>query len=121
MNPLFLIDFYKAGHHRQYPSDVTKVWSNWTPRSTRLANSDGVIWFGLQHFIKKVLQEDFGRFFLDSRRAILKEYGAILQNALGLEPQLAHIEALHNSRGARWSGAGHLQGPHHGQLSQEVS
>lgn len=31
INPLFLTDYYKIGHVSQYPSDVTQVWSNWTP------------------------------------------------------------------------------------------
>ena len=41
LNPLFLIDFYKVGHVSQYPPDTTQVWSNWTPRSTRVPGATG--------------------------------------------------------------------------------
>jgi len=38
MNPLMSIDFYKADHRRQYPEGTEYVYSNFTPRSSRLAN-----------------------------------------------------------------------------------
>ena len=37
-NPLTAIDFYKADHKRQYPEGTTEVYSNFTPRSDKLAN-----------------------------------------------------------------------------------
>ena len=37
INPLFLIDFYKADHLRQYPIGTTKIYSNFTPRSNKYA------------------------------------------------------------------------------------
>lgn len=46
MNPIFLIDFYKVGHINQYPQGITQVWSNWTPRTSRVENTDVVIHFG---------------------------------------------------------------------------
>jgi len=39
MNPLMCIDFYKADHRRQYPEGTEYVYSNFTPRSDRLANT----------------------------------------------------------------------------------
>jgi nicotinamide phosphoribosyltransferase len=47
MNPIFLIDFYKAGHIFQYPKGVSQVWSNWTPRSTRIVGKHRVVNAGL--------------------------------------------------------------------------
>ena len=38
INPLTAIDFYKADHRSQYPNGTTEVYSNLTPRSSRLAN-----------------------------------------------------------------------------------
>ena len=64
LNPLNLIDFYKSGHVFQYPAGTEKVYSNFTPRSDRLApvlrtgpaTFDGkVVFFGLQGFILDVL------------------------------------------------------------------
>lgn len=36
MNPLFLIDFYKACHYDQYPKNLTKLVSYLTPRMSRI-------------------------------------------------------------------------------------
>ena len=35
INPLMLIDFYKADHRRQYPEGTSEVYSNFTARSGR--------------------------------------------------------------------------------------
>ena len=52
MNPLMAIDFYKADHRRQYPANTEYVYSNFTPRSSRLASvlpgfDDRVVFVGL--------------------------------------------------------------------------
>ena len=36
MNPLMLSDFYKTDHRRQYPEGTENVYSNWTPRASRI-------------------------------------------------------------------------------------
>lgn len=36
MNPLLLTDFYKVGHRLQYPKNTTLVYSNFTPRKSRI-------------------------------------------------------------------------------------
>ena len=48
MNPLFLTDGYKTGHHQQYPKGTTLVYSNFTPRSNKYAPAgcDQVVSFG---------------------------------------------------------------------------
>ena len=55
INPLFLIDFYKADHRRQYPKGTTTVYSNFTPRSNKYAykGSDEVVVFGIQYLVKE--------------------------------------------------------------------
>jgi nicotinamide phosphoribosyltransferase len=61
INPLTAIDFYKADHRRQYPEGTTEVYSNFTPRSVHESAvgaahaKPGVIFFGLQYFIKHYL------------------------------------------------------------------
>ena len=47
INPLFLIDGYKADHRRQYPEGTTVVYSNWTPRKSRVEGMDQVVFFGV--------------------------------------------------------------------------
>jgi nicotinamide phosphoribosyltransferase len=53
MNPLLLTDGYKVDHRRQYPTGTTLVYSNLTPRKSRIDGVDEVVFFGLQYFIKK--------------------------------------------------------------------
>jgi len=47
INPFLLTDYYKVGHVFQYPCNTTLVYSNLTPRSSRL---EGVDEMGLGHF-----------------------------------------------------------------------
>ena len=63
MNPLLLTDGYKVDHKRQYPDGTTLVYSNWTPRKSRIEGIDEVVFFGLQYFIKKYILEDFQTYF----------------------------------------------------------
>lgn len=96
MNPLFLIDFYKVGHVSQYPADTTQVWSNWTPRATR-TNQKSVVFFGLQYFIKEILQGVWQKEFFDRSLAeVIGEYKELIHATLGVEnPRVDHIEKLH--------------------------
>jgi nicotinamide phosphoribosyltransferase len=98
MNPLFLIDFYKVGHVSQYPQNTTQVWSNWTPRSTRIPSQKSVVFFGLQYFIKEILQKEWQENFFDRPLAhVLEEYQEIIAATLGIVcPKTDHIAALHN-------------------------
>lgn len=36
MNPLLLTDFYKVHHTRMYPEGMTLLYSNFTPRKSRI-------------------------------------------------------------------------------------
>ena len=58
-SPILFIDGYKFDHRRQYPPGTTKVYSNWTPRESRVAGTDKVVFFGLQAFLQRVLVEEF--------------------------------------------------------------
>ncbi|TCC88002.1 nicotinate phosphoribosyltransferase [Pedobacter frigiditerrae] len=98
MNPLLLTDGYKVDHRRQYPEGTTLVYSNWTPRKSRIENIEEVVFFGLQYFIKKYILEDFDNyFFKQPKEKVIKEYNRRINNYLG-ENQVgtAHIEALHD-------------------------
>ncbi len=96
MNPIFFIDFYKVGHIIQYPPDTTQVWSNWTPRGSRIAGQRAVVHFGLQYFCKEYLLEQFGRFFTTPLAQVLAEYREVISATLGVvDPKTDHIEWLH--------------------------
>lgn len=98
MNPLLLTDGYKVDHRRQYPEGTTLVYSNWTPRKSRIEGIDEVVLFGLQYFIKKYILEDFDTyFFKQPKDKVVSEYARRINNYLG-ENQVGtqHIEALHD-------------------------
>ena len=98
MNPLLLTDGYKVDHRRQYPDQTTLVYSNWTPRKSRMENVEEVVFFGLQYFIKKYIIEDFNKHFFGQPKAeVVKKYARRINNYLG-ENQVGtkHIEDLHD-------------------------
>lgn len=104
IDPIQAIDFYKSDHRRQYPEGTEIVYSNFTPRSGRLANKaqnaadKGAVVFGLQGFIKWFLIDCFNEnFFYKPKAEILKKYENRMKNSLVLsEFDTSHIEALHD-------------------------
>lgn len=63
MNPLLLVDFYKPHHNKMYPEGMSLLYSNFTPRKSRIKGVNEVVFFGLQHFILKYLIEEFNKNF----------------------------------------------------------
>lgn len=104
INPLTAIDFYKADHRSQYPEGTTEVYSNFTPRSNRLAKILGpekdakVVMYGLQYFIKHFLQETWQKEFFDrDRDTVVSAYKRRMDYSLGAGAiTVEHIEALHD-------------------------
>lgn len=45
INPMLLIDFYKAVHSDMLPKDITKSMSYYTPRMSRVDRWDKVVMF----------------------------------------------------------------------------
>lgn len=98
MNPLLLTDGYKVDHRRQYPQGTSLVYSNWTPRRSRIEGINEVVLFGLQYFIKKYILEDFTTYFFSQpKEKVVAEYARYINNYLG-ENQVGtkHIEDLHD-------------------------
>lgn len=98
MNPLLLTDGYKVDHRRQYPTGTTLVYSNWTPRKSRIDDVEEVVFFGLQYFIKRYILEDFEKyFFKQPKEKVIAAYSRRINNYLG-ENQVGtkHIEDLHD-------------------------
>ncbi len=105
---LVLADFYKTGHPSMMPEGLTKLYSNFTPRSNRLAPTavctdssskiDRVVFWKLQALIKEWLIDYFNNeFFGKSKEEIVEEYCRINDGALGKGVVLPdHIAALHD-------------------------
>ncbi len=98
MNPLLYTDGYKVDHRRQYPENTTLVYSNWTPRKSRIEGVDEVVFFGLQYFIKKYMIEDFqDNFFNQPKEVVCEKYTRRINNYLGENKVgIQHISDLHD-------------------------
>ena len=97
INPMLLIDFYKAVHAEMLPKGITKSVSYYTPRDSRIKQWDRVVFFGLQAFIKTFLIEQFNKnFFNRPFDEVMEEYKHVLDNALGTNVYgIKKIEDLH--------------------------
>jgi nicotinamide phosphoribosyltransferase len=97
INPLTAIDFYKADHRRQYPDGTTEIYSNFTPRTSRIPSIKGVIFFGLQYFIKEFLIDTWNNgFFRQPKEEVVSAYKRRMDTSLGKDSvPIRHIEALH--------------------------
>ena len=98
MNPLLHTDGYKVDHRRQYPNQTTLVYSNWTPRKSRIEGIDKVVFFGLQYFIKRFILQDFEEnFFKKPKAEVVSKYERRINNYLGPNSVgIKHIEDLHD-------------------------
>lgn len=97
MNPLLLTDGYKLSHREQYPIGTSLVYSNWTPRQSRIKGVDSVINFGLQYFIKEYLIYQFDRYFFNCPKdTVCFGYKREVESYLGCEYDISHIESLHD-------------------------
>lgn len=96
MGAITMIDGYKTDHRRQYPEGTEYVYSNWTPRSSRIEGVDEVVFVGLQYFLDKYLGEEFGKFFEGDIDVIAEAYTNRLNGYLGPN-QIGnqHIRDLH--------------------------
>lgn len=91
-----LIDFYKADHRSQYEPGTELVFSNWTPRRSRIEGIDRVVFFGLQFFIMEYLQNRWNRtFFAQPRDEVIADYYRRMHGA-GLPISVEHLGELHD-------------------------
>ncbi|MBL8754344.1 MAG: nicotinate phosphoribosyltransferase [Planctomycetes bacterium] len=95
---LVLTDFYKTDHRRQFPDGTTTVYSNFTPRGSRIADIDHVVFFGLQYFVMEYLQRRFTEtFFAVPKEQAVGAYRRRLDTSLGKGAvPMDHVEALHD-------------------------
>ena len=83
-NPLLLCDFYKCVHSEQYPANITRIYSPYTPRMSRLDDVNKVTYFGGQAFVKEYLIKFFNEnFFNRTEEEVVSEYERVLNYTLG--------------------------------------
>ena len=98
-SPIFKLDFYKTGHHAQYPQGTEVVYSTFIPRSNKfMPYADKAVFFGLQGFIKSYLMEAMDKwFFTQPREEVIYEYKFFMEKTLGSTNfNVDHIAALHD-------------------------
>ena len=96
INPLFLTDGYKVGHHQQYPKGTTLVYSNFTPRTNKYApkGCDQVVSFG-QQMVMKIIHESFQNdFFSQPKDVVCGEMKRELSMYLNTDYDVSHFEDL---------------------------
>ncbi len=94
--PPHQIDFYKSGHIYQYPEGTELVFSNFTPRASRMEGVDEVVFFGLQYFIKEYLLDQWQRNFFDKDKSVIFEYKRRMDGGLGEDiVGIEHLMDLH--------------------------
>jgi nicotinamide phosphoribosyltransferase len=98
MNPLFLTDGYKTGHHQQYPKGTTLVYSNFTPRSNKYAPAgcEQLVSFGQQMVVKQIHDAFQNEFFNKPKDEVCGEMKRELSMYLGTDYDVSHFEALHD-------------------------
>lgn len=93
-----LADFYKIAHRPMYPQKTEKVYSTWTPRTSRIKGVDRVVNIGVQVFIKEYLMDVFQEhFFARPKAEVISEYARLIKATLGdPNPETKHLEELHD-------------------------
>ncbi len=97
-NPLFFTDYYKVHHHKMYPAGTVKIYSNFTPRKSRLMNINKVVFFGLQYLLIEYFERAFNQeFFSKPKEEVIAEYKEFMDCTLGKDAvSVTHIEQLHD-------------------------
>lgn len=98
MNFITLCDGYKLDHRRQFPKNTTRIYCNFTPRTSRVDGQDKVVFFGLQYFLQRYLTEVAHDTFFDVPRSkILSTYDRFTKSYLGPNHiGTDHIAQLHD-------------------------
>lgn len=101
IQPIAQSDFYKVGHKPMYPQNMTKLYSNFTPRKSRINGINEVVVFGIQYFVKEYLIKQWNENFFGyphrdvaTKKRVLDRYSRLINNTLGTAVELSHIEEL---------------------------
>ena len=97
------VDSYKLGHAEQYPKGTTKVYSNFTARSSKhLSHAigkevKGIVWFGLQSFLLELNDMWDKTFFSRNKEDVVSEFESMVAPFCGPNGfDTKRIAELHN-------------------------
>ncbi len=101
LKPYHALDSYKLGHPPQYPDDTRQVYSNFTPRSDRLANipdnlHDGkLVWVGIQGTLMEYVNLWQEEFFDKPLEEVLAAFQNRVPAFTGSDADTTRLTALH--------------------------
>jgi len=96
--PLLMVDSYKLDHKRvaELAGRVTKLYSNFTNRGSRIEGVDHVVHFGLRAFLKNYCEDAFAPFFAADEDLVAALYEERVMQVVGPNDIGSdHIRALH--------------------------
>lgn len=93
---IFAVDGYKVGHPFQYPKGTEFVYSNMTPRASRIPGIRGVRVVGVQMVMQDLVNDWDTQFFSQPKDAICFAYQDLMFRYLGMTIDITHIAALHD-------------------------
>ena len=97
MLPTILSDSYKQSHYQMYPKGLTKLYSNFTARKSRLGGVNKVVFFGLQYFLMEYLVKQFNEeFFNKPKKEVIDEHRRIVTPFSTGEIHTEQWEKLHD-------------------------
>lgn len=104
MHPLLQTDVYKVSHRGFMPHGTTKIYSNFTARSSKHLNvikdsfDDKAVWFGLQYFIKDFLIREWNESFFNKPKAeVIGKFKRYIDAHVGKDSvPMDHFEQLHD-------------------------
>jgi nicotinamide phosphoribosyltransferase len=98
MTPLGMTDFYKVNHAPMYPDGTTKIYSNMTPRKSRMKGVSEIVVFGPQFFVKDIIIDRWNRdFFQRPKQEAIAEFKRLMDYTLGVDTvSMEHFEKLHD-------------------------
>ena len=93
-----MTDGYKVAHHKMYATGTTKVYSNFTCRSTKRMqpNAQDIVVFGTQYVFKYIQELWEENFFSQPKEQVCSEAKQYLSSYLSSEYDVSHFEALHD-------------------------
>lgn len=101
--PLTQADFYKVSHKGFMHEDTKLLYANLTPRSGKYAqwydkDNQQAVFFGLQHFIKDYLIDEWNReFFHKPKETVIAKFKRRCDTSLGDGAiSMTHFEVLHD-------------------------
>lgn len=113
ITPLSQTDFYKTNHYKMYPEGTTRIYSNLTPRKSRMKGVNEVVVFGIQYWILEYVIDQWNRNFFNLqgrefwkemevpegleglKKATINRYKRLMDNTLGKGTvDTEHIEKL---------------------------